>query len=532
MTMVMTFLTVRSALHLALLGGALALPLAAAPILFSGASIAQIKGPQSLADLAEDVMPAVVNIAAVTTTEVRGRTLPNIPQLGPDTPFGDLFEEFFNRRQGQGAPGQGQQGQGQQNPGQQGAPRDGQQGQAPGDNPRQRRSQSAGSGFVIDPSGIVITNNHVIGDANEITVIFTDGTRLKAEVIGKDAKVDLAVLRVKSDKPLKFVKLGDSDKMRIGDWVMAIGNPFGLGGSVSAGIVSARNRDIQQGPYDTYIQTDAAINKGNSGGPLFNMAGEVIGINTAILSPTGGSVGIGFAVPSSLATSIIAQLRDFGETRRGWLGVKIQNVDDATAEALGVGKARGALIAGIDDKGPGKPAGLEVGDVILKFDGKDVKDSRDLPRIVAATPVGKDVPVEIMRKGKELTKSVKLGRLEDGEKTQQASVKTNGDTPAKPATTTVLGLELSGQTDELKKRYNIKDGTKGVVITKVDADSAAADKRITAGELVVEIGQEPVNAPADVTKRIDALKKEGKKSALLLISSAQGEVRFVAIAIN
>ena len=517
--MVMTFRNVRSALHLALLGGALALPLAAVPVLLSVPAVAQFKGPQSLADLAEDVMPAVVNIAAVTTTEVRGRTLPNVPQLGPDTPFGDLFEEFFNRRQGQGAPGQ------------QGAPRDGQQGQAPGDNPRQRRSQSAGSGFVIDPSGIVITNNHVIGDANEITVIFTDGTRLKAEVIGKDAKVDLAVLRVKSDKPLKFVKLGDSDKMRIGDWVMAIGNPFGLGGSVSAGIVSARNRDIQQGPYDNYIQTDAAINKGNSGGPLFNMAGEVIGINTAILSPTGGSVGIGFAVPSSLATSIITQLRDFGETRRGWLGVKIQNVDDATAEALGVGKARGALIAGIDDKGPGKPAGLEVGDVILKFDGKDVKDSRDLPRIVAATPVGKDVPVEIMRKGKDLTKTVKLGRLEDGEKTQLASAKTN-DTPAKPVTTTVLGLELSGQTDELRKRYNIKDGTKGVVITKVDANSAAADKRISAGELVVEIGQEPVSAPADVTKRIDALKKEGKKSALLLVSSAQGEVRFVAIALN
>lgn len=525
MTMVMMLRSVRSTLRLALLGTVLALPLGAASVLVPTVAQAQYKGPQSLADLAEEVMPAVVNISAVTTTEVKGRTLPNIPQLGPDTPFGDLFEEFFNRR---GGPGQGQQGQGQ---GPQGSPREG-QGQAPGDSPRQRRSQSAGSGFVIDASGIVVTNNHVIGDANEITVIFTDGSRLKAEVIGKDAKVDLAVLKVKSDKPLKFVKLGDSDKMRIGDWVMAIGNPFGLGGSVSAGIVSARNRDIQQGPYDTYIQTDAAINKGNSGGPLFNMAGEVIGINTAILSPTGGSVGIGFAVPSTLATSIISQLRDFGETRRGWLGVRIQNVDDATAEALGVGKARGALVAGIDEKGPGKPAGLEVGDVILKFDGKDVKDSRDLPRIVAATPVGKDVPVEIMRKGKELTKSVKLGRLEDGEKTQQASAKTTTETPAKPAVTTALGLDLSGMTDELKKRFSIKDGTKGVVITKVDPNSAAADKRISAGELVVEIGQEPVNSPADVTKRIDALKKDGKKSALLLISTAQGEVRFVAVAIN
>lgn len=515
--------SLRHVLRRALVGGALLLPLAAMPALLPTAAMAEFKSPQSLADLAEDVMPAVVNISAVTTTEVRGRVLPNLPQLGPETPFGDLFEEFFNRRQGQGD----RQGQA---PGQQGGPRDNRQDQ--GEGPRQRRSQSAGSGFVIDASGIVVTNNHVIGDANEIMVIFSDGSKLKAEVVGKDAKVDLAVLKVKSDKPLKAVKLGDSEKMRIGDWVIAIGNPFGLGGSVSAGIVSARNRDIQQGPYDTYIQTDAAINKGNSGGPLFNMSGEVIGINTAILSPSGGSVGIGFAVPSNLALPVINQLRDFGETRRGWLGVKIQNIDDATAEALGVGKPRGALIAGIDEKGPGKPAGLEVGDVILKFDGKDVKDSRDLPRIVAATPVGKDVPVEILRKGKELTKSVKLGRLEDGEKTQSASLKTEAETPAKPASATVLGLELSGVNDEIRKRFSIKDGVKGVVITKVEADSPAADKRIVPGELVVEIGQEPVNSPADVTKRIDALKKEGKKAALLLVSNAQGEVRFVALALK
>lgn len=392
--------------------------------------------------------------------------------------------------------------------------------------------QGAGSGFIIEPSGIIVTNGHVVGNATRVIVTTQDGTEYPARVMGSDDLTDLALLKITPRGALAAVSLGVSANMRVGQWVMAAGNPFGLGGSVTSGIISARGRDIGAGPFDDFIQTDAPINPGNSGGPLFNMAGEVIGINTAILSPTGGSVGIGFAVPSNLATSIITQLRDFGETRRGWLGVKIQNVDDATAEALGVGKARGALIAGIDEKGPGKPAGLEVGDVILKFDGKDVKDSRDLPRIVAATPVGKDVPVEIMRKGKDLTKTVKLGRLEDGEKTQLASAKTNGDTPAKPATTTVLGLELAGQTDELRKRYNIKDGTKGVVITKVDANSAAADKRISAGELVVEIGQEPVNSPADVTKRIDALKKEGKKSALLLISSAQGEVRFVAIALN
>ncbi|WP_332683545.1 DegQ family serine endoprotease [Bosea sp. (in: a-proteobacteria)] len=486
-------------------GFALGVPLAAPAFGQATAVAPLVQGQISLADLAERVMPAVVNIAAVTTSETRGRTLPQLPQLGPDTPFGDLFEEFFNRR------GQGQQGERQA--------------------PQQRRAQSAGSGFVIDPSGIVVTNNHVIGDANEITIVFGDGLRLKAEVVGKDTKVDLAVLRVKHDKPLPFVKFGDSDKMRIGDPVMAIGNPFGLGGSVSSGIVSARNRDIQQGPYDTYIQTDAAINKGNSGGPLFNMAGEVIGINTAILSPTGGSVGIGFAVPSSLATNIVDQLKEFGETRRGWLGVRIQNVDEATAEALGLGAARGALVAGVDDKGPAKPAGLEIGDVIVKFDGKDVKDSRDLPRIVAGTPVGKDVPMQIMRKGKELTKTVKLGRLEDGEKVQPASSKPAPEA-AKPAVTSALGLELSAQSEELRKRYSIKEGLKGVVITKVDSNSNAADKRILVGELVVEVGQEAVNSPEDVTKRLDALKKEGKKSALLLVSNGQGEVRFVAVSMN
>lgn len=500
-------LSLERARRLALVASVGGLSLLASPIIAPAqtASAPILQGQVSLADLAERVMPAVVNIAAVTTSDTRGRTLPQIPQLGPDTPFGDLFEEFFNRR------GQGQQGQGQA--------------------PQQRRSQSAGSGFVIDASGIVVTNNHVIGDANEITVIFNSGLRLKAEVIGKDAKVDLAVLRVKHDKPLPAVKFGDSDKMRIGDPVMAIGNPFGLGGSVSSGIVSARNRDIQQGPYDTYIQTDAAINKGNSGGPLFNMAGEVIGINTAILSPTGGSVGIGFAVPSALASNIVDQLKEFGETRRGWLGVRIQSVDDATAEALGLGTARGALVAGIDDKGPAKPAGLEIGDVVTKFDGKEVKDSRDLPRIVAATPVGKDVPITIMRKGKEEVKTVKLGRLEDGEKVQPASTRTPAE-PAKPAVTTALGLEFSPQTEELRKRYSIKDGVKGVIITKVDPNSNASDKRVLVGELVVEIGQEAVNSPEDVTKRLDALKKEGKKSALLLVANAQGEVRFVAVSMN
>jgi serine protease Do len=461
--------------------------------------------PESFADLAEQVMGAVVNISASTTAEARNRTLPQLPQ---GTPFEDLFEEFFNRR-GQG-PGQG-----------------------PGDNApsRPRRSNSLGSGFVIDSSGIVVTNNHVIGDANEITVIFSDGTRLKAEVVGKDSKVDLAVLRVKSDKPLKAVPFGDSETLRPGDWVMAIGNPFGLGGSVTAGIVSARGRQIESGPYDNYIQTDASINKGNSGGPLFNMNGEVIGINTAILSPSGGSVGIGFAVPASTAVPIINQLREFGETRRGWLGVRIQSVDDATAEALNLGRPRGALVAGIDDKGPAKPAGIEVGDVIVRFDGREVKDSRDLPRIVAATPVGKAVDVTIVRKGSEMTRQVTLGRLEESERQQQASIN-QPPTAAPTVAQEALGMSFSGISDELRRRYNIKDTVKGVVVTKVDPNSAAADKRIQAGDVIVEVGQEAVSNPADVTRRIEALKKDGRKSALLLVSNAQGEVRFVAVSVE
>jgi serine protease Do len=317
---------------------------------------------------------------------------------------------------------------------------------------------------------------------------------------------------------------------------MAVGNPFGLGGSVTAGIVSARNRNIESGPYDNYIQTDASINKGNSGGPLFNMDGEVIGINTAILSPSGGSIGIGFATPANTVQPIIDQLQKFGETRRGWLGVRIQNIDDAIAETLNLGAVRGALIAGVDDKGPAKPAGLKTGDVITRFDGKEVKESRDLPKIVAATPVGKDVPVTVMREGKEVILNVKLGRLEDGEK--QASLEnskndaTKGGATASPVQK-ALGLEFSGLNDELRKKYSIRDSVKsGVVVTSVDPRSSAAEKRIQPGEVIVEINQEPVAQPADVAKKLKALKDAGKKSALLLVAGLQGDVHFVALPVE
>lgn len=481
-----------------------ALAAAAAAVLFAAPATSFARGPEGLADLAERVTDAVVNISATTTSSDQ-RTVP-VPQLPPGSPFQEFFDEFFGQR--------------------------GQNGESGPRQPQQRRGNSLGSGFVIDESGVVVTNNHVIGDANDVTVIFNDGRKLKADIVGKDPKVDLAVLRVKPDKPLKAVKFGDSEKARIGDWVIAIGNPFGLGGSVSAGIISARNRDIADQSYGQYLQTDAAINKGNSGGPLFNLDGEVIGINTAILSPSGGSIGIGFAVPSAMAAPVVDQLIQFGETRRGWLGVRIQNVDDSIAESLGLGSARGALVAGVEDKGPAKPAGIEAGDVIVKFDGKEVKESKDLPRIVGATPVGKDVEVSIVRKGQEITRTVKLGRLEDSEKLAKANAQSGGGVDDKPVIKKALGLELSAITDEAKKKFSLKDGVKGVLVTKVDPNSPAADKRIQPGDVIVEVQQEAVNSPEALTKRVDALKKDGKKSALLLVSNAQGDVRFVAVAIE
>jgi serine protease Do len=337
-------------------------------------------------------------------------------------------------------------------------------------------------------------------------------------------------LRVKPEKPIKAVSFGDSDRMRVGDWVMAIGNPFGLGGSVTVGVVSARNRDINAGPYDNFLQTDAAINRGNSGGPLFNMDGEVIGINTAIISPSGGSIGIGFAIPSKSVTGVIAQLREFGETRRGWIGVKIQGVDDAIAESLSLGRVRGALVAGVSENGPAAKAGIQSGDVIVKFDGREIKEMRDLPKNVADTAVGKSVDIVFIRKGKEQTARVTLGRLEDAEKPQKASLSKETPPEAKPVAKSSLGLGLSGITDDLKKRYKIKDGAKGVLVVSVERDSPAAERGIQPGDVIVEIGQEAVSNPGDVQKRLEALKKEGKKSTLLLVTRAD-EQRFVPVTI-
>ena len=481
---------VRRRFLIAILAASLVLPISV---------VSAARGPDNIADVAEKVIEAVVNIS--TTQKVETRNSP-VPQLPNDPQLDELFRDFFNRR---------------------GEPQNRERGP--------RRVSSLGSGFIIDASGIVVTNNHVISEADEINVILNDGSRLKAEIIGKDQKTDIALLRVKPDKPLKAVKFGDSDKLRLGEWVIAIGNPFSLGGTVTAGIVSARNRDINSGPYDNYIQTDAAINRGNSGGPLFNLEGEVVGVNTAIISPSGGSIGIGFAVPSKTAVNVIDQLKEFGETRRGWLGVRIQQVTDEIAESLNIRPARGALVAGIDEKGPAKPAGIEPGDVIVKFDGKEIKEMRDLPRVVADTPVGKQTPVVVIRKGKELTKTVTLGRLEDGEKLAAANAKNDG-APERTVVKKTLGIELSNLSDDLRRRYSIKDTVKGIVITGVDANSPAAEKRLSPGDVIVEIAQEAVASTDDFQARIDKLKKEGRKSALLLVAGADGELRFVALSLQ
>ncbi|MCX5497096.1 Do family serine endopeptidase [Kaistia dalseonensis] len=463
------------------------------------------QGPASVADLAAGLLDSVVNIStSQTVAGTRGVPAPSAPE---GSPFQEFFDEFFNKQKGP----------------------DGQAEAPP------RKVQSLGSGFVIDSSGIIITNNHVIEDADEIVANFSDGSKLTATLLGKDEKTDLAVLQVKPNpaKPLKALRFGDSDKMRVGDWVMAIGNPFGLGGTVTLGIVSARNRDINSGPYDNFIQTDAAINRGNSGGPLFNMYGEVIGINTAIISPSGGSIGIGFAIPSDAAMHVVDQLRQYGETRRGWLGVRIQQVTDEIAESLNMGPARGALVAGITDKGPAAEAKIEPGDVVISFDGKPITEMRDLPRLVADAPIDKVVDVVVIRKGAELTLKVKVGRLTEA---AEASADTKLDDqpaePPKPIVTEALGLTLAELTPDLRTKYNVAKDVNGVVITAVAPGSGAAEKGVAVGEVVVEVSQESVAKPEDITARIDTLKKDGRKSALFLIANTAGELRFVPLKLD
>ncbi|MFQ6018579.1 MAG: DegQ family serine endoprotease [Kiloniellaceae bacterium] len=443
--------------------------------------------PESFADLAERLLPTVVNIATTQVVESRR-----------SQEFEEFFKEFFERR-------------GEQRPPQE-----------------RRRTNSLGSGFIIDATGYIVTNHHVIAEADEITVRLHDDTLLKAEVVGSDKKTDLALLKVESDTPLPAARWGDSDETRIGDWVVAIGNPFGLGGTVTAGIVSARQRDIQSGPYDDFIQTDAAINRGNSGGPMFNLEGEVIGVNTAIFSPSGGSIGIGFAVPATLARNVVAQLRRFGEVRRGWLGVRIQTVTEELAEGRRLDEPRGALVASVTEGGPAEAAGIAQGDVILRFDGREVTDMRKLPRMVAETPIGKETEVVVWRKGEELTFKVVLGELDEEQIARATTGEPGGgDSGEVPA----LGLALGKITPELRERYGLGEKTDGVVITEVDQAGSGAEKGLKPGDVIVEVDQEEVKSPAEVADRVQKAKDEGYRVVTLLVFR-QGDFQWVAVRLD
>lgn len=444
--------------------------------------------PDSLAPLAEKISPSVVNIT--TSTVVAGRTGPQgiVPE---GSPFEDFFRDFQERNQ---------------------------------DGDRPRKSSALGSGFVISEDGYVVTNNHVIDGADEILIEFFSGEELKATLIGTDPNTDIALLKVESDEPLPFVSFGNSDDSRVGDWVIAMGNPLGQGFSVSAGIVSARNRALS-GTYDDYIQTDAAINRGNSGGPLFNMDGDVIGVNTAILSPNGGSIGIGFSMASNVVMRVVDQLKEFGETRRGWLGVRIQDVTDDVAEAMGMEKAAGALVTDVPE-GPAKEAGMLAGDVIISFDGADVADTRALVRSVGNSAVGTAVRVVVFRDSKTQTLLITLGRREEAESAVPAAM----DAPDKDQANEkeLLELKLSTLTSELREQLSVPDGTEGLVVLDVEPTSEAYEKGLRAGDLITEAGQQKVADIAAFEERIAATKDAGRKSLLLLVRRA-GEPRFVAL---
>jgi serine protease Do len=463
--------------------------------------------PDSFADLAAGLLPGVVNIASSQT--VQAHNAPNNP--APDMPFppGSPFEQFFHDFMERNKPGGGGH-----------APNGGGSGRndAPG-----RKMQSLGSGFIIDPAGIVVTNNHVIEGADEITVTLQDNTSLKATLIGRDERTDVAVLKVTPEKPLPSVKFGDSDTARVGDWVLAIGNPFGLGGSVTAGIVSARGRDIRQGPYDDFIQTDAAINRGNSGGPLFDMNGNVIGINTAIYSPSGGSIGIGFSIPSNLAKNVVAQLRDFGHARRGWLGVRIQQVTPDIAESVGLHDASGAIVAGVNDGGPADKAEIHNGDIILKFNNQDVKEMRNLPRIVAETAIGQSVPVTVWRSGHEQILQATVAEMPEDMQQAAASPPVDNKPPADAAVAlSGLGLKLSPITGDTREKFSLNADQKGVVVTEVTPDGAAAQRGLKPGDVIVEVQQEAVHSPAEVQEKVDRVRKTNRRSALFLIQQPDG----------
>ncbi len=451
---------------------------------------AQSAPPATFADLVDQVGDAVVNIT--TSAVVAGRQGP-APMVPEGSPLEDFFNDFLDRQNPEQAP---------------------------------RRSQALGSGFVISEDGFIVTNNHVIEGADEILIEFRSGITLEAELVGTDPNTDIALLKVEPETSLPHVPFGDSQAMRVGDWVMAMGNPLGQGFSVSVGVVSASGRALS-GTYDDYIQTDAAINRGNSGGPLFNLDGEVIGVNTAILSPTGGSIGIGFAMSSDVVTTVVSQLREFGETRRGWLGVRIQDVSPDIAEGLGLEQARGALVTDVPE-GPALEGGVEVGDVILSLDGEEIEDTRELVRMVGESAEGQTIRVVVFRDGETETLRVTLGRRETAEGVTPPSAP--GDLSPAPSAQ-VLGMDLVPLTDELRERLGAQNVTGGLVVEAVDPTSDAATKGLQPGDIITEVAQQPVTDVAGFEERVETAIENGQKSILLLIRRA-GDPRFVAISLE
>jgi serine protease Do len=505
---------------------ALTLSLAAAP-----AGLAQVSAPAApvivqlptLAPLVKKVLPAVVNVSvqmkagAPEAEEEQDQDQDQNqdqdqdqdpgPQAGPgpapqpgmpQSPFDEFLRRFFHQGPGGGAP----------------------------TDPRAQR-MALGSGFIVDPAGYIVTNNHVVENADKVTVIFQDDSKLTAKVIGRDDKTDLALLKIDAPKPLPYVEWGDSNGVQVGDWVLAVGNPFGLGGTVSSGIISARGRDIHEGPYDDFLQIDASINRGNSGGPTFNLDGKVIGINTAIYSPNGGSVGIGFAIPSSLAQPVIDQLKAHGKVQRGWLGVQIQEVTPELAKSLGLPKPEGALVADVTPGGPAQKIGIKQGDVILSFDGHDVVKLRDLPLAVAETPVGETAKVQIWRDGKGETLAPVIAVMPEHPERMAQNDKSAAP-PDHPQTVTTMGLKLAPLTPDLRRELSVPKNVKGVVVTSIADSSPLAALGLAPGDVIQAVNQEPVAMPKDFIAKLDAVKKSGSKNLLLLINR-HGVNQFVAL---
>jgi serine protease Do len=475
--------------------------------------------PATFAELVDGRLPSVVNVSTIQRAQAgRGPALPEgLPDLPPGSPYEEFFRQFRERQGEQAEP---------------------------------RPQTAMGSGFIVDPEGLVVTNRHVVEGAEKVQVILHDDRVLDAEIVGEDEATDLALLRVRAEGPLPAAPWGDSAAVRVGDWVVAIGNPFGLGGTVTAGILSARKRDINQGPYDEFLQTDAAINRGNSGGPLFDMKGQVIGINTAIFSPTGGSVGIGFAVPSTVARPVIEQIRLYGKPRRGWLGVQVQPVTEEIADTLGMERPQGALVTAVTAGGPAEGGGVRQGDVILSFDGRPIEGMRELPRTVAGTEIGRRVSVEVLRAGRRSAVEVVVGSLD--EQAVAAAVPGRPEPPAEVApglgsgssgppvagvegegeegtASRTLGLALSELDEGMREAFDIPADVDGVVVT--EAEGTSVESGISPGDVIVEVGQEPVVRPEDVSRRVEAARDAGRGSVLMLLNRA-GEMHYVPVPVE